>query len=312
MSPIFTVFTPTYNRASTIHRVYESLRVQTFTDFEWLIVDQSDDPSDNTESQVAQWKVDATFPIRYLRRTTRGKHLSWNTAVDLASGELFLSIDSDDSFRPEALQVFYDAWLSIPESDRAGFTGVSSNTEDEFGRLSGTKFPRSPLDSDSMEIRYRYKVQGEKWGFHRTSILKEFKFPEIENSSYFPEFVIWSRIATKYKTRYINDVLRVFYQSTDEKGRLTQAPGWTNPLARMLADGSRLDEAGKWFPYAPWPFVKSAICYSRRGFHAGKTIGDQWRGLRKLHSKVLWFVTLPLGVIFFLIDTYRKKSASSS
>jgi hypothetical protein len=37
-SYLFTVFTPTYNRAHSLHRVYESLQAQTFRDFEWLIV----------------------------------------------------------------------------------------------------------------------------------------------------------------------------------------------------------------------------------------------------------------------------------
>ena len=35
----FTVFTPTYNRAHALARVYESLERQTFRNFEWLIVD---------------------------------------------------------------------------------------------------------------------------------------------------------------------------------------------------------------------------------------------------------------------------------
>jgi glycosyltransferase involved in cell wall biosynthesis len=288
--------------------VYESLRVQTFTDFEWLVIDQTDDPSDNTEDLMKQWQTEAAFPIRYLRRTSRGKHLSWNEAVDIARGELFLSLDSDDSCRPEALQVFYDAWQSIPDAERGAFTGVSSNTEDEHGRLSGTEFPRSPLDSDSMEIRYRFKVQGEKWGFHRTSVVREFKFPDVHNASYFPEFVVWSRIAAKYKTRFINNVLRVWYQDTNDQGTLTQAPGWTNALARMMADAAHLDEAARWFPYAPHRFVKSAINYSRRGFHAGKALGDQWHGLRKPQSKGLWLLTLPLGTLAFLSDSLRKRA----
>ncbi|MCA3421659.1 MAG: glycosyltransferase [Roseomonas sp.] len=37
--PLFTVFMPCYNRAHTIHRVYESLQQQTLLDFEWLVVD---------------------------------------------------------------------------------------------------------------------------------------------------------------------------------------------------------------------------------------------------------------------------------
>lgn len=48
MNYTFTVFTPTFNRAASIHRVYESLKSQTFRDFEWLIVDDGseDDTAD--------------------------------------------------------------------------------------------------------------------------------------------------------------------------------------------------------------------------------------------------------------------------
>ena len=44
----FTVFTSTFNRAASMHRVYESLQSQTFRDFEWLIVDDGseDDTAD--------------------------------------------------------------------------------------------------------------------------------------------------------------------------------------------------------------------------------------------------------------------------
>ncbi|MCE2923619.1 MAG: glycosyltransferase family 2 protein, partial [Roseomonas sp.] len=62
--PLFTVFTPSYNRAHTIHRVYESLQQQTFRDFEWLVVD--DGSTDNTKSIVEAWKKEAPFPIRYV------------------------------------------------------------------------------------------------------------------------------------------------------------------------------------------------------------------------------------------------------
>ena len=36
--PYFTVFTSTYNRGYTLFRLYESLKNQGTTDFEWLIV----------------------------------------------------------------------------------------------------------------------------------------------------------------------------------------------------------------------------------------------------------------------------------
>ena len=34
-----TVFTPAYNRAGLLPKVYESLCKQTFRDFEWVVVD---------------------------------------------------------------------------------------------------------------------------------------------------------------------------------------------------------------------------------------------------------------------------------
>ena len=54
-APLFTVYTPTYNRAHTLHRCYESLKVQTFRDFEWLIVD--DGSTDGTAELVAGWQA---------------------------------------------------------------------------------------------------------------------------------------------------------------------------------------------------------------------------------------------------------------
>ena len=48
-----TVFTPSYNRAYTLHKCYESLLRQTSKDFTWLIID--DGSSDNTKELVDSW-----------------------------------------------------------------------------------------------------------------------------------------------------------------------------------------------------------------------------------------------------------------
>lgn len=65
MNYTFTVFTPTFNRAASIHRVYESLKSQTFRDFEWLIVD--DGSEDDTADLVRKWIKEADFPIEYMK-----------------------------------------------------------------------------------------------------------------------------------------------------------------------------------------------------------------------------------------------------
>ena len=59
-----TIFTPTYNRGYIIENLYRSLKRQTVTDFEWLVVD--DGSSDNTAELFKKWQCeDNQFPIRY-------------------------------------------------------------------------------------------------------------------------------------------------------------------------------------------------------------------------------------------------------
>lgn len=82
---MLTVFTPTYNRAATLARVYESLQRQTFRDFEWLIVD--DGSEDETAELVERWRSTCSFPIRYLWQPNQGKHVAFNRGVELAQGE---------------------------------------------------------------------------------------------------------------------------------------------------------------------------------------------------------------------------------
>ena len=69
--PYFTVFTSTYNRGYTLFRLYESLKNQGTTDFEWLIV--NDGSTDNTHQLVEEWiRKEKEFSIRYLEKENGG------------------------------------------------------------------------------------------------------------------------------------------------------------------------------------------------------------------------------------------------
>ena len=90
-----TVFTPTYNRAYIINRLYESLQRQEIHNFEWLVVD--DGSVDETEELFRTWmNNESKFPIRYYKKKNGGKCRAINFALDLAKGKLFFVVDSDD------------------------------------------------------------------------------------------------------------------------------------------------------------------------------------------------------------------------
>lgn len=63
---MITVFTPTYNRAYSLPRLYDSLKAQTFRDFEWLIID--DGSTDDTERVVSGWKMKMLSKLTMLSR----------------------------------------------------------------------------------------------------------------------------------------------------------------------------------------------------------------------------------------------------
>ncbi len=300
---VFTVFTPTFNRAHTLQRVYDSLHSQTYRDFEWLVVD--DGSTDGTRDLLDAWRKQAPFAIRYVYQENLGKHVAHNRGVELARGQLFLSLDSDDACVPQALERFKWHWDQIPAVSRASFTGVTALCADQFGRMHGSKFPSDVFDSDSLESRYRFKVTGEKWGFHRIDVVRRYPFPDIPGAKHVPENFVWFQIARSYKTRYVNEVLRTYWTSPVAGAQLSNTGLSREQTAALaLLYRSILNDHLRWFRYAPVGFLRSGLNYSRFSFGSEIGIMSQRKQLG-VAAQVLWLVSLPLGVAASVWDRYR-------
>jgi glycosyltransferase involved in cell wall biosynthesis len=301
--PHFTVFTPTYNRAATLDRVHGSLLRQTFTDFEWLIVD--DGSTDGTADLVERWRVASPFPIRYVWQPNQGKHVAMNNGVELARGELFLTIDSDDECVPVALERLKHHWDEIPAAERGGFAAVAALAADQHGRLVGTRFPADVLDSTPMELVYRYKMRGDKWGFTRTDVLRAYPFPVVEGAPFMPESLVWDEIALSYRTRFVNEVLLINWI------RPPSGPTDRSMSALRIARGLArwnlyvLNHHLRWVRHDPVRFVLSAVRYTRFSLldHQGPI--TQLRALSSAYARLLWLATLPIGAAAFARDRWR-------
>ena len=88
-----TVLTPTYNRASYLEKLWDSLCKQTNKDFQWLIID--DGSMDDTQDIVAKFKTQE-FLVEYHKKENGGKHTALNYAHPFIRGELVIIVDSDD------------------------------------------------------------------------------------------------------------------------------------------------------------------------------------------------------------------------
>ena len=299
-SHLFTVFTPTYNRAATLGRVYESLRRQTFRDFEWLIVD--DGSTDGTAELVETWRSTTSFPIRYVWQPNGGKHAALNRGVEMAQGELFLTLDSDDECLPVALERLKYHWDLIPIASRNAFAAVTALCEDQYGRLVGNRFPRDVLDSNSIELVHRHKVRGDKWGFTRTDVLRDYPFPVDRRAKDMPQSLVWDEIARKYSTRYVNEVLLINWKRP--RASSTERAEAATRNARALARWHLyiLSTQLQWFRYDPVRLVLSAVCYTRFSSLDHESPLKQFRRLESRGARLLWWLTLPLGAAALVND----------
>lgn len=300
-APTFTVFTPTYNRAHTLHRVFDSLVAQSYQDFEWIVID--DGSTDGTQQLIENWQKIVNFPIVYVLQPNSGKHIAFNKGVSLARGGLFLPIDSDDAFLPQSLERMLYWWQLIPKIEQIQFTGVVTLCQFENGEICGDLFVSQPLDTNALDLRYKHKKRGETWGFHRTEILRKYPFPDNNAVRFVPENIVWDAIASTYKIRCINEPLRIFYQ--DSGNQLTKA----NPQKKALVKDYFLQMLSRDLHYLfddPLTFAKWAVLYARYSFHAGDTGFMNPARFTRIGAYLLCCLAVLPGYSVFCMDYLRR------
>lgn len=255
--PFITILTPTYNRASLLPRLFDSLLRQTNKDFEWIVVD--DGSTDDTREVVANLKekCGGAFPMDYVYKANGGKHMAINIGAERARGELLFIADSDDLLTDDALETVANSWHDI--SDDKSFAGIAGlDITMDTREVIGSGLPQEHIDCNAIDIRYRHHVTGDMKEVFRTEVLREFPFPEFAGERFCPEQLVWFRMARRYRLRYINKPIYIAdYQPDGITAGITRAR-MRNPSASMLTYAE--------FTECPVPFlvkVKAAINFWR-------------------------------------------------
>lgn len=255
--PFITILTPTYNRASLLPRLFDSLLRQTSKDFEWIVVD--DGSTDDTREVVANLKekCGGAFPMGYVYKANGGKHMAINIGAERARGELLFIADSDDLLIDDALETVANSWHDI--SDDKSFAGIAGlDITMDTREVIGSGLPQEHIDCNAIDIRYRHHVTGDMKEVFRTEVLREFPFPEFAGERFCPEQLVWFRMARRYRLRYINKPIYIAdYQPDGITAGITRAR-MRNPSASMLTYAELTE--------CPVPFlvkVKAAINFWR-------------------------------------------------
>lgn len=206
--PILTIFTPTYNRAHTLPRTYESLCNQSCKDFVWLIID--DGSADHTTDLVRDWQNQENgFEIRYIYKENGGMHTAHNTAYENIDTELNVCVDSDDKLADHAVSKILSTWNAVKDKGYAGLIGLDA---DFNGNIIGTGFPENMTET-TLSGYYAAGGSGDKKLVYRTDIIRQTPYPVFEGEKYIALAYKYLLIDQKYKLAVLNDVLcNVEYQ----------------------------------------------------------------------------------------------------
>lgn len=195
-----TVFTPTYNRAYILPKLFESLQRQSSQAFEWLIVD--DGSTDNTAEIISEFQKQASFKIKYFHQENQGKHVAINTALHNIKTPYFITVDSDDFLQDDGIKIIENKLPLIIQKQHIIAIASPRN-------ILNSKNLKKEISTDIVvttnELKFKYDFSGELDLIFKTDLAKKFEYPIFDGEKFMLESIVFDRMDDEYKFLYIGD-----------------------------------------------------------------------------------------------------------
>lgn len=297
MEKRLTYFTPTYNRAKDLPKLYESLCEQTNKNFIWLVID--DGSKDNTREVVEKWKNENKIEIDYVYKENGGK----NTAIDIANQicktEYINCIDSDDYVTKDSTEVLYKYFDEV--SKDKNLCGIVGRRAKYNGEPFNKNYSKKPERLFFYELSKQYGYIQDTNLVFKVDVVKNFCFPKFENERFVTESVFYNQFMYDYKMLSIPELL--YLSEYQEDGYTAQGIKlfFKNPEGYLYALKQNTNIA-----YKNKTSIKKILGCSHN-FYA-------WKSAMKLTEKYPKDNKFPLFYRFFgkilsvrLIGKYRKE-----
>ncbi len=105
------IIVPVYNTERYLAECIDSVQSQSVSDWELILVD---DGSDDLSGEICDRYASTDRRIRCIHQSNKGLSASRNAAIDVATGDYYFFIDSDDAIHPRAIERLLKAIDSAP------------------------------------------------------------------------------------------------------------------------------------------------------------------------------------------------------
>lgn len=234
--PLVSVILPVYNGAATVREAAASILVQTFMDFELIVVD--DASTDDTPRILASLK-DPRLRVFSLTENC-GRNAACNRAAATARGDYLAMLDADDSSLPKRLErqvAFLQAHPDI------ALCGGWARLVDEQGRSAEWRQPTEPAAIRAAMLRSNPFI-------HSTMMIRRRAFEEaggFDQAERFwaADYDLYLRIVARHPAANIPEILAVYRSHGGARYRAQEQ--WAQVKVRWRA----LTRYG----YPPWQAV---------------------------------------------------------
>ena len=197
---LISIIIPTYNRADMLDNSINSVRKQTYKNWELIIVD--DASTDRTEDVIRKHMAEDAR-IRYIKNDTNtGANATRNRGIKESSGEYIAFLDDDDRWDPDKISLQYNYFMENPVIGvvYCGYRYINLNTE----KIVRIESPRYVGDVSVILLRNNF-IGSSVPLFKRECFDIAGQFDEELTSC--QDWDMWIRIAQVFHFSYINKVL---------------------------------------------------------------------------------------------------------
>lgn len=189
--PLVSVITPTYNTEAFISETIDSVRAQSYTNWEMVIVD--DASSDTTVAILKKYAaLDDRIKVHVLE-TNSGAAIARNTAIENASGSYIAFLDADDLWKPEKLT----KQIAFMQEKNIAVSFTSYELMDEQSKSLGKMIKALPKVNFSKMLKSNYV--GNLTGIYNAEQLGKVYMPDIRKRQ---DWALWLTLIKKVGFAY--------------------------------------------------------------------------------------------------------------
>lgn len=197
-TPKVTVLMPVYNSEKYLREAIESILNQTFTDFEFLII--NDGSTDNSEKIIKSYN-DPRIRLSNNEKNS-GVVFSLNKGFDLAKGKYIVRMDADDISLPNRFKIQVNFMNKHPEIGISGTWAKIINEKKILKHFSDPDKTKTNLLFGTSLIHPSVIINKEK--------MNKYNLRYNENYRYAEDYDLWSRSIKYFSVTNINKVLLLY------------------------------------------------------------------------------------------------------